>query len=75
MVNLVRFGRKLKIPSTVQIKHELLLLWLKDQTEKEAAEACKHDGGISSLVMNRNATGQPRGPHNLPGATGLHVLG
>jgi hypothetical protein len=43
MVNLVRFGRKLKIPSTAQIKHELLLLWLKDQTAKEAAEARRQD--------------------------------
>jgi hypothetical protein len=27
------------LPSTVQIKHQLLMLWLKDQTEKETAEA------------------------------------
>lgn len=33
-----RFGKKLKIPSTFQIKHQLLLFWLKDQLEKEAAE-------------------------------------
>ena len=39
MVSTLRFGRKMKIPSTVQIKHELLMLWLRDQTEKEAAEA------------------------------------
>lgn len=31
-----RFGRKLKLPSTVQIKRELLLRWLADQTAKEA---------------------------------------
>jgi hypothetical protein len=35
----VRFGRKIKLPSTVQIKHQLLVRWLADQTAKEAAEA------------------------------------
>lgn len=39
MLNLTKFGRKLKLPSTVQIKHQLLLRWLADQTQKEAAEA------------------------------------
>jgi hypothetical protein len=34
-----RFGKKLKVPSTVQIKHQLLLFWLKDQLAKEAAES------------------------------------
>jgi hypothetical protein len=33
-----RFGRKLKVPSTFQIKHQLLHLWQKDQLAKEAAE-------------------------------------
>jgi len=41
MVSTTRFGRKLKLPSTVQIKHQLLLRWLADQTDKEAAEAKK----------------------------------
>jgi hypothetical protein len=39
-----RFGRKMKIPSTAQIKHQLLMMWLKDQTEKEAAEAATRAG-------------------------------
>jgi hypothetical protein len=39
MVSLMKFGRKLKLPSTVQIKHQLLVRWLADQTAKEAAEA------------------------------------
>jgi hypothetical protein len=39
MVSLMRFGRKLKLPSTAEIKHQLLVRWLADQTAKEAAEA------------------------------------
>jgi hypothetical protein len=39
MVSLMKFGRKLRLPSTVEIKHQLLVLWLADQTAKEAAEA------------------------------------
>ncbi len=34
-----RFGNKLKVPSTIQIKHQLLLRWLADQSAKEATEA------------------------------------
>jgi len=39
MVTIARFGKKLKLPSTVQLKHQLLLRWLADQTLKEEAEA------------------------------------
>jgi hypothetical protein len=39
MTNTMRFGRRLNQPSTVQIKHQLLMFWLKAQTEKEAVEA------------------------------------
>jgi hypothetical protein len=39
MTSTIRFGKKLKVPSTVQIKHQLLLFWLKDQLAKEAAES------------------------------------
>lgn len=34
-----KFGNKLKLPSVVQIKHQILLKWLKDQKVVEAAEA------------------------------------
>jgi hypothetical protein len=36
-----RFGKKIKLPPTVQIKREILLRLLADQTEIEAAEARK----------------------------------
>jgi hypothetical protein len=39
MASAMKFGRKLNVPSVVQIKHQLLVLWLKDQTAKEAADA------------------------------------
>jgi len=48
MVTLTRFGRKLKVPSTVQIKHELLLRWLADQTAREAAEAKRDESNPPS---------------------------
>jgi hypothetical protein len=35
----MKFGRKLRLPSTLEIKHQLLVRWLADQTAKEAAEA------------------------------------
>jgi hypothetical protein len=34
-----RFGRKVTLPPTIQIKHQILLRWLEDQTDIEAAEA------------------------------------
>lgn len=39
-----KFGSKLKIPSVVEIKHEILLRWLKDQTAVEANEAAAARG-------------------------------
>ena len=35
----MKFGKKMKLPSTVEIKHQLLVRWLADQTAIEAAEA------------------------------------
>ena len=34
-----RFGRKVTLPPTIQIKRQILLRWLEDQTDIEAAEA------------------------------------
>jgi hypothetical protein len=34
-----KFGNKLKIPSVVQIKRQILLRWLADQTAVEAQDA------------------------------------
>lgn len=33
-----KFGNKLKLPSVVQIKRQILLRWLDDQNAVEAAE-------------------------------------
>ncbi len=38
MIDKRKFGNKLKTPSVVQIKHQILLRWLKDQKAAEAAE-------------------------------------
>jgi hypothetical protein len=34
-----KFGNKLKLPSVAQLKHQILLRWLKDQKAQEAMEA------------------------------------
>jgi len=36
-----KFGRAVKLPSTIQLKHQILLEWLADQTRLEADEAAK----------------------------------
>jgi hypothetical protein len=55
MVSSLRFGRKLKAPSTVEIKHQLLMLWLKDQVAKEAAEAAAKNTGPATASRGDNA--------------------
>ena len=39
MISAIRFGKKVRVESTFQIKHRLLLGWLKNQAAKEASEA------------------------------------
>jgi hypothetical protein len=56
MVRLLRFGRKLTVPSTVEIKRQLLMLWLKDQVAKETAEAVASEGGLAVAPHGRDAT-------------------
>jgi hypothetical protein len=53
-----RFGKKLKVPSTVQIKHQLLLFWLKNQLAKEAAES-----------EDRRASGEQMSIEDIPAVT------
>jgi len=38
MTSGTRFGKKLKVPATFQLKHQFLIWWLKHQQAKEAAE-------------------------------------
>jgi hypothetical protein len=58
-----RFGRRLKVPSTIEIKHQLLTLWLKDQVAKEAGEAAAaaneapaSKAGLAAASSGRDAT-------------------
>ena len=34
-----RFGKRIPLPSTRQIRHELILLWAEDEIKKPAAAA------------------------------------
>ena len=47
-----RFGNKLKLPSTAQLKRQLLLMWLADQTKREAVEASKPKTGTGSVPIH-----------------------
>jgi hypothetical protein len=49
-----RFGRAVKLPSTVQLKHQILLEWLADQTRLEADEAAKQ---LSGRALPERPTG------------------
>ena len=35
-----RFGRKIKLPATITIKHQIRMLMAQDEVKKAAAEAC-----------------------------------
>jgi hypothetical protein len=49
MIGTTRFGRKLKVPSTFQLKHQFLIWWLKRQAATEVANAsAKSIGKLSS---------------------------
>jgi hypothetical protein len=39
MTSGTRFGKKLKVPATFQLKHQFLIWWLKHQQANEAAES------------------------------------
>lgn len=52
MANSFRFGRRVKLPSTVEIKHELRMMMLADSIgalEREAAALKAAEGKIQSL--------------------------
>jgi hypothetical protein len=48
-----KFGKKLRVHSTFQIKHQLLLFWLKNQKAKEAAGA-KHAELMAQASADRS---------------------
>jgi hypothetical protein len=41
MANAIRFGKKVRVESTFQIKHRLLLWWLKHHAAKEDSEGAE----------------------------------
>jgi hypothetical protein len=55
MANCFRFGRRVKLPSTVEIKHELRMMMLADSLEREAA----------ALKAAAEGTGRSPPPRNV----------
>ena len=49
MTTATRFGKKLRVPATFQIKYELLRFWLSNQAAKEAAENNPQVGGADTV--------------------------
>lgn len=59
MANSFRFGRRLKLPSTVEIKHELRMMMLADSIdalEREAAALKAAEGKTQSLGAISNCS-------------------
>ena len=52
-----RFGRKLKLPSTIAIKHQLRMLMFKDALKNIEAAGGVESGGVESEV-GRELTGE-----------------
>lgn len=48
----IRFGKRLKVPSTLQIKHRFLLWWLRHQAAKEVAEVSAEES-IKNAPMHK----------------------
>ena len=67
-----RFGKKIKLPPTIQIKHQILLRWLEDQTEKEAAEVRKDR--FEKTAGRRHAQRWRKGRPVIAGSE-LHLIG
>jgi hypothetical protein len=57
MTGALRLGRWITVPSPIEIKHQLLMPWLKDQTTKEAAasEAAATGPKPASASADRHA--------------------
>jgi hypothetical protein len=60
MVSLTRFGRKLKLPSVLEIKHQLLLRWLADQTAREAVATPAVETQAAAIQVPDGAASLPR---------------
>jgi len=51
MSSSTRFGKKIKVPATFQLKHQFLIWWLKHQQAKEAVQPDERVGPEVSVPM------------------------
>jgi hypothetical protein len=62
----LRFGRKLKLPSTRAIKHALLSMMLQDHLKAEVVPGAGHAFGSASLGAAVDASAMPDSVHDGP---------
>ncbi len=61
-----RFGRKLKLPSTTAIKHQLLMMMFEDEIRAVPAGRCLKENESAALAMLRRLrNAPPRAPENI----------
>ena len=52
----MRFGKKIRVEATFQIKHRFLLWWLKEQSAKEARQEALKASEVRSLPIHVHET-------------------
>jgi hypothetical protein len=61
MAQTYRFGKRIPLPSTVQIRHELLLMMAQEDAKQRAAAESKSEGA-ASRVTSTDAVESERAP-------------
>ena len=54
-----RFGKRIPLPSTRQIRHELILMWAADELKKSEARAAAAEAALGAEEMQTSAPKLP----------------